>query len=67
MGIQVREMAQATSGQMDKVEQQLEFVCSDYKEEAELVVGYEIFGLKAKILREVERKLQCWRQDCKPK
>ena len=36
---QVCEIAHATSGRMDKVEQQMEFICSHKKEEADRPVG----------------------------
>ena len=51
---QVREIAQAMSKRVDKVEQQMESVCSSQKEEADQVVEYGIFGLKTEILHEVD-------------
>ena len=54
IGTQVHEIAQAMSGQIDKVEQHLESICSDWKEEANQAIGYAIFGLKMEILREGE-------------
>ena len=42
---------------MDKVEQQLECIHSDQKEEADWVVGYTIFGLKTEIFREVDQEV----------
>ena len=54
---QVHEIAQAMSGWMDKVDQHLEYVCSDQKEEADLAVGYAIFGLKTEIMRELDQEV----------
>ena len=54
---QVRKIAQAISEWMDNVDQQLEFVRSDQKEESDWAVGYAIFGLKIKITREVGQKV----------
>ena len=40
---------------LDKVEQKMEFVHSDQKEEADRAVGYPIFGLKNEIMHEVDK------------
>ena len=45
------------SRRMGKVEQRLEFVCSDKIEEAKRAMGYAIFGLKSEILHEVDQKV----------
>ena len=45
------------SGRMDKVEQQLMYVCSNQKEEAEWVVCNAIVRVKEQILVEVDKKV----------
>ena len=45
------------SERVGKVEQKMESVRSGQKEEAELGVEYEIFGLKTIILREVDQEI----------
>ena len=48
---------QAASEQMDRVEQQLEYVHSGQKEEADWAMEYGIFGLKTEILCEVDPEI----------
>ena len=45
------------SERVDKVEQKMEFVRSDQKEEFDRAIGYAIFGLKNEIMCEVDKEV----------
>ena len=52
---------------MDKVEQQLECIRLDQKDEGNWAVGYAIFALKTKILCEVDQPVEVLERNYKQK
>ena len=55
---QVREVAQAMTERVDKVENQMGSIRLSQKEEAEKAVGSGVFGLKAEILQELDKEIK---------